>query len=370
MARAARDVRRDRILTAFALAIALMATTAVAWRVRAGGLPTPATVAAQSRPVAGNGLAVRFAGDTMLGDGAQAMIATQGHYAPFAKAAPLLKGSPFTIINAEAPITASAIPANPGAKFSYATSPAGAPAIKQAGVDALSLSNNHTMDRGLVGLADTQKHAAAAGMTTFGAGRNLAEAERPLIISQSGKRLAVVALGENFGPTSRAAETSPGVVTLTPAKVQRGYDLAKAAGADKVIALLHWGDNYEPVNPQQRYWATTLAAAGYDAVIGAGSHTVQPVEMVGGIPVVFGLGNFVFGAPGRFDTKGVLGAGLVADVSWDAAGKGHLRVHCVRTDNNVVAYQARPCTAAEATRAWAMTGSTLRPAGATAMLEF
>ena len=70
-----------------------------------------------------------------------------------------------------------------------------------------------------------------------------------------------------------------------------------------------------------------LAEAGYDLVIGTGSHTAQPVEMALGTPVLYGLGNFVFGTPGRFDTFGEVGIGLVATVQLGRPRRGR-RARC------------------------------------------
>ena len=60
---------------------------------------------------------------------------------------------------------------------------------------------------------------------------------------------------------------------ISPATVRRGAALARAAGADWVIAFVHWGENYQPVNAQQRAAAQEFAAAGYDMVVGSGPHT-------------------------------------------------------------------------------------------------
>ena len=93
----------------------------------------------------------------------------------------------------------------------------------------------------------------------------------------------------------RARERVPGTTTLSPESVVRGRDLARAAGADWVVAVVDWGTNYDTVQPQQRYWAEVLAAAGYDLVVGSGPHIAQPIEMVGSTPVAFSVGNFVYG---------------------------------------------------------------------------
>lgn len=135
---------------------------------------------------------------------------------------------------------------------------------------------------------------------------------------------------------------------MRPDTVRRGADLARAAGADWVIAKLHWGDNYAPVSAEQRYWAQQFADAGYDMVVGSGPHIAQPIEFIGSMPVVYSVGNFVFGTRGRFADYEVPGLGLAVGVELSPDGVNELSVRCLLTDNEVVSYQPRPCTAEEA----------------------
>jgi cyanophycin synthetase len=192
------------------------------------------------------------------------------------------------------------------------------------------------------------RHATESGIDTFGAGPNLARAEQPLLLRSELGTVAVVGLGENFGSSTKARDASPGTAVLSPESVQRGADLARAAGADWVIASVQWGDNYLPVNAEQRLWAQEFAKAGYDMVIGAGAHFVQPVEMVGGMPVFFSVGNFVFGTPGRFANWGVEGFGLIVEVDFGPDTTPTVSARCLQTDNAVVAFQPRPCSVEQA----------------------
>lgn len=66
------------------------------------------------------------------------------------------------------------------------------------------------------------------------------------------------------------------------------------------------------------------------------------------MPVIYSVGNFVFGSPGRFDQNLVPGLGLAAGVELRPDGTTRLSVRCLLTDNDVVAFQPRPCTPAEA----------------------
>jgi poly-gamma-glutamate synthesis protein (capsule biosynthesis protein) len=285
---------------------------------------------------------LQFTGDTMLGDGAQPLLTANGYDATVAAVKPLLDGD-FTIVNAEAPIGLQTIPGDPGKAYSYNSDPRAAAGLRSAGIDALGLGNNHSLDMGLAGLRDTQRFAAANDLVTFGAGGNLAEAERPLLLHSAIGTVGVVALGENFGQRSRAAVANPGTVVFSPETIQHGYDLARAAGADWVVAYVHWGDNYEETNERERYWASVMVAAGFDAIVGTGPHIAAPIEFIDNVPVAYSLGNFAFGAPGRFKGFGKVGIGLLLSLELSKQAPAQLAVRCIATDNKTVDYVAQPC---------------------------
>jgi hypothetical protein len=138
-----------------------------------------------------------------------------------------------------------------------------------------------------------------------------------------------------------------------------------------VVAYVHWGRNYQGVRNKQRRFAAKLARAGYDLVVGHGSHTPQAVDVVEGMPVLYSLGNFTFTSAGRFTKLGVpeLGYGLVARGFLGPAGFEAIELRCIKTDNLVVGYQPQLCTAAEADMVFAPLGSELGRRGDVAVLN-
>ncbi|MDO5629077.1 MAG: CapA family protein [Mobilicoccus sp.] len=341
--RLGRARRRDRRIMVAASAVAVLALGAGAVH-GATASPPPPNVQTHAL-TAGDTVTLGFAGDTMLDDRIAGVIAEHGIAEVLAGVTPFLQESDFALINAEAPITDR--PAYSGKRFEYSVPPSTLPGLVDAGVDALGLANNHTMDAGPEGLEDTIAHAADAGLITAGAGATEVEAERPLVLTAEARTVGIVLLSEYYGRSSRATEDHPGVISFTEERIQRGHDLARAAGADDVIAYVHWGDNYGPVSDQQRFWAEKLAAAGYDLVIGSGSHSAQPVAHVDGVPIVWGLGNFVFGSRGRYEEFDALPYGLFAQVTWHPDGSRHLDITCLVTDNVIVDYRTRACDDAE-----------------------
>jgi poly-gamma-glutamate synthesis protein (capsule biosynthesis protein) len=310
--------------------------------------PDIATVSAAAESNEDGTVTLNFAGDTLLGDQSQRLLDKNGYDWPFENVKGLLDADYF-VANAEGPITRRTHRLSPTLDYSYNSMPQAAQALADAGVDGLGLANNHAMDKGAAGLADTMSYAQAAHLQTFGAGATPAGAAEPLLVTTDLGNVAVVGMGEDFGELMRVSDTHPGMTVMRDDRIRSAYFNAKAAGADYVIAYVHWGDNYQPVNQAQRGMAKLFAASGYDMVIGTGPHVAQPIEMVDGMPVVFSLGNFVFGTPGRWESYNAEGYGLVASLVLEETG-ATLELHCVVTDNSRVLYQPTACAPAEARR--------------------
>jgi poly-gamma-glutamate synthesis protein (capsule biosynthesis protein) len=288
-----------------------------------------------------------FVGDTMLGDAATATLDASGYESVFAGVLPLLD-TDFVMANAEGPITTLSAPFDPAQHWHYNAQPAAAPAMAAAGIDVIGLANNHAMDRGPEGLADTIEAATSAGMMTVGAGPTICEAELPLLVHTPAGTLGVVALGKYYGRDKMASAIGPGTVALSEASIRRGAELARAGGADWIVAFVHWGRSYQSVTPEQRIFAADFEEAGYDLVVGMHPHVVQGIGAVEDMPVVYSIGNFVFGAPGRF-TEERPGVGLLVRADFGADGLTQLVTRCIATDNETVGFQPQPCDPATST---------------------
>jgi len=175
--------------------------------------------------------------------------------------------------------------------------------LERAGVDAVSIANNHGMDYGRVGLADTLAAAKTAGMPLLGAGQDDTAAWTPLRRDVKGVRVSVFAatdvLDDFAIPTWPAGPDRPGLASAKD--TARLVDRVKAerSQADVVVVFLHWGKERMicPTERQQQL-ARSLAAAGADIVVGSHAHVVQPMATVGRMLVHYGMGNFQFYAGG------------------------------------------------------------------------
>jgi poly-gamma-glutamate capsule biosynthesis protein CapA/YwtB (metallophosphatase superfamily) len=283
---------------------------------------------------------VVWVGDILLADEAQPFLDQYGYGWPFEEVQALIDAD-YLVGNAEGPITRRDRQYIEGQVFHYNAQPESVPALVNAGFDAMGLANNHALDRGPQGLKDTLTFLDRAGVQTFGAGPEIDTAAEPLLIETPRGVIGVLAFGLER-PGTVADDDSAGINPLTEEAIEAGADRAREAGADWVVAYVHWGQNYTPVDGLQRSFAETFAGAGYSLVVGHHPHIQQGVEFVDDTLVLYSLGNFTFGTAGRF-TEAAPGYGLVARTFFDGEGLAGVELTCILTDNDEVLFQPRPC---------------------------
>ncbi len=353
------SMSRDmKLIAVFTTAALLCASTLTVHLATAKGPPVQ-TVEAHVDVGSDGRLSIQFLGDTMLGDGAQPKLNRNGYDWPFQPGVKAALDGDFVIANSEAAFTHRTKPFIGSKEYFYASDPTAIGALQRVGIDALSLDNNHSMDAGPAGLTDSLTFLADGSMPSFGAGPSLQRAERPLMLRSAAGTVGIVGLGEDFGSSIRAEDAQAGTVVFSPETVQRGVDQARADGADWVIAFVHWGDNYMPINSQQRYWARLMVDAGYDMVIGTGPHVAQKIGFIDGVPIVYSLGNFVFGAPGRFAEYNKSGHGLLVSAELSQTDGISLGVRCLITDNELVQFQPTMCSTKQSSRFLPQINSTM-----------
>jgi len=289
---------------------------------------------------------IAWTGDILLADLAFDTLESEGYLHPFDHLWDLTAAD-FLIGNLEGPITTISDPYYPDQTWSYNALPPAAGALADFGFDALSLANNHLMDRGPAGVADTREHLLDAGLEPFGAGSNAEESSEPLLVSTPFGIVGVVGMCELTAFVPQAGPLNTGAHTFSLSRIQRSWDKAIEAGADYVVAFVHWGNNYDVVESVQRSRAQVFADVGYDLVVGHGAHVPQEVDIVGDMVVLYSLGNFTFGTPGRFDSA-YPGYGLVARTTLGVDGFESIELHCILTDNGRVHFQPEPCPIEEA----------------------
>ena len=197
---------------------------------------------------------------------------TGGDFAyPFAKTAAYFADDDFTMANCECCFTESS--AATAKTFTFKTGAAYAEVFPLGSVEFVTLANNHVLDYGQQGYDDTKAALDAVGVGY--AGRD----EWALYETESGLKIGVYAV--SFG---------------TAEQIRTGIAAVKEAGAEFVIAALHFGDegSYQ-INADQKTQAHAAIDAGADFVYGSHPHTLQPMEEYNGALIVYSMGNWTFG---------------------------------------------------------------------------
>ncbi len=206
------------------------------------------------------------------------------------------------LINLETAITASD-DQWPAKGIHYRMHPRNLPVISAANIHCCSLANNHVLDWGYGGLAETLKSLHRSGIATAGAGNNLAEACAPAILDVPNKgRVIVLALGHRSSgiPRSWAAQPNrPGVCLLSDLSEGTAESIARRVGGlkqagDLLMVSIHWGGNwgYQVPEEQQRFVHALIDNAGVDLVHGHSSHHVKGIEVYRGRLILYGCGDF------------------------------------------------------------------------------
>ncbi len=289
-------------------------------------------------------------GDILLADAARAKLKQHGYRWPLARVRTLLDGADLLIGNLEGPITSSTKKALPRKKWSYKMDRKAAVALAAAGFDALCLANNHILDYGPRGLADTITALEANGIRWFGGGRDETEARQGVVFDIGGLRVGLLGyyerfLGEAF-QSRYASGNHAGAAMLTEDGLEEDIERMRRH-ADVVIVSFHWGANYKEVTRFQRDMGRRAIALGADVVNGHHPHIAQGVEVYRGKPIVYSVGNFTFGTPGRFK-KGKQGYGLVVRYLFRNGGLRWLLATPIAVNNKLVHFQPHRVPAEEA----------------------
>lgn len=298
------------------------------FRVRApaaGGRYPVSVVAAGTRMEVGTlrvrPLLLAAVGDVTFGDGVRTAIANHGTRYPWLSVAPVLRSADLSVANLEGAVSTRGAPW-PGKLYTFRGPPAALrTAGSYAGLDAVSVANNHSLDYGRVAFLDTLRHARRFGIAPFGGGSDLTAARRPAILVAGNLRVALLGFSDVRPLGFDAGAARPGTTPAFPDIVAADVRTARRR-ADVVIAYFHWGveRSFLP-SARQRALAQTALDAGAQVVIGAHPHVLQPFARKGNRLIAWSLGNFVFAAysPGtartgilriRLGARGVLGWNL------------------------------------------------------------
>lgn len=249
--------------------------------------------------------------------------------ASYAEVAPLLHRFDCAIGNLEFPVHPDRPVGPPPASVRFNGSTAHLDALAGAGFDILGTANNHAFDHGLEGARATLDELAARGLTAVGTGAAVA----PRIVEIEGVRIAFV--GYTYPPNSYPDDDGEirwwsrewpinalNFRDWTGAYRAQGQRLfarhvaaARTDGAEVLIALVHWGEEWalQPSGDQRRA-ARDMIDAGFDLVVGSHAHVLNGAELHKDRLIAYSLGNFVSDfVPTEVRTGAVLEVAITPD---------------------------------------------------------
>lgn len=207
-----------------------------------------------------------------------------------------MQDADFMCLNNEFSYSLRGKPLN-GKAYTFRADPDRVEVLRQLGVDAVTLANNHVYDYGRDAMLDTFSVLEDAGIPYFGAGDTLQRAMEPLYIEVGEKTIALVAAScaEKYKMTPQATDTEPGILRCYDTELFLQVIREAKEHSDFCIAFVHWGTEYSyELEQVQLDTGKDYLDAGADVVIGAHSHCLQGMEYYDGKPIIYSLGNYWF----------------------------------------------------------------------------
>jgi poly-gamma-glutamate capsule biosynthesis protein CapA/YwtB (metallophosphatase superfamily) len=245
-------------------------------------------------------ITLALAGDVMLARYVNQTILAKGPRHIWGDVLPIIQEADLSLINLECAIAESGEPFIPPRAFYFRAAPEVMHTLDIAGIDYVTLSNNHTMDYQAPALLETIGHLDDHGIAHAGAGGNIREASQPAVLEAKGIKVGVVAFADHFEEYA-ATDAEPGTniipITLDEAhfhRVRESIQAARTAGADLVIFSIHWGPNFTRA-PSEEFvdFAHSVIDAGADIFHGHSAHMFHGIEIYRGKPILYDTGDLI-----------------------------------------------------------------------------
>lgn len=267
----------------------------------AEGSAAPSTTEARGPLGNGETVTLAFAGDASF-EGLEGALVSDPE-SLLSAIAPTLGAADVTVVNLEAALGVAGGEPEPKT-FAFRVPAESLVALSSAGVDVVTMANNHGMDYGAEGLAESLRIEADTGFPIIGIGEDAEAAYEPWITEVRGQRIGVIAANDifdsNLVSSWTATDDQAGIASAEEAHQDRLASVVAATRpeVDTLVVYLHYGVEKQTCpNPRQQELATLLTGAGADIVVGAHAHRLQGMGYLGDQFVAYGLSNFVFKAP-------------------------------------------------------------------------
>jgi poly-gamma-glutamate capsule biosynthesis protein CapA/YwtB (metallophosphatase superfamily) len=237
-------------------------------------------------------------GDIMFGSEIAQLIDSEGSsLVPFSGVLPILNDADITFGTFEGVISTRGEPI-PGKSVTFRSKPSAARSFANSGFDVVSLATSHIMDYGDDGFLDTLDTLTWYGVKYVGAGVNLQEARKAIVLPAKDAKVGFLAYyrGNQFDKLFFASENKIGPALPVFAELEQ--DVLKAKNqADVVIVAMNWGPRIDSdaIISRQKLYAQKLIDSGADFVVGQRVNVLQGVEIYKGKPIFYSLGDFIYG---------------------------------------------------------------------------
>ena len=245
-------------------------------------------------------LQLLIVGDVMLGRGVNSILEHKPPYYPWGDTLPLFEHADWRVCNLECVLSDRGQPWSAYAKaFHFRSAARNVAALTAAGMNAVSLANNHVLDYGNEALLQMLEVLDHAKIVYSGAGVDFAQASQMAVVETQGRKLGLLAFTDNEPPWE-ATPQRPGIfyvpVDLKDARAQGLLKMVRELKdtVDLLIISAHWGGNWGYIPPQEHIeFAHALIEAGAGLVFGHSSHVFRGIEFHKDRPILYGVGDFV-----------------------------------------------------------------------------
>jgi poly-gamma-glutamate synthesis protein (capsule biosynthesis protein) len=246
-------------------------------------------------------------GGDVAGDGlVNSYIRAHGAHALLNHIRPVLSATDLAFINLESPFSNKGWPQG-WKDVVFRGDPRMIPGLAWAGVDVVTMANNHTMDYHAAALLDTIRRLKKAGVAHVGAGANSRAAHTPAYLLRHGVKVAFLGYSDIL-PAGYVAGAGPGIAAGRSSLSRVRSDVHRAAHrSDFVVVAWHWNQEYTTAPGWlQRSEGKAAINAGADIVFAHHPHVLQGVQAYHGGLICWSLGNLVFGGFSGSPTESML----------------------------------------------------------------
>lgn len=242
-----------------------------------------------------DGVDILFCGDIMLDWGIKTVIDKYGFDYPLKRMKELLLEFDFRFCNLECPLSEEGEP-HVDKKYIFLGEPQYIQLLINGYIDGVTLANNHSCDFGEIALMNTMTNLSFSGIQYTGAGIDSETARLPILIEKKNVRVAIFGYSTIALRGSYATTKNPGIAKASLSLIRRDIQKFRRFN-DFIVISLHWGIEYSDYPTEKQIdMAHNIIDCGADVIIGHHPHIYQGIEIYKGKPIIYSLGNYIFGS--------------------------------------------------------------------------